>query len=154
MDNCSALASMKERRDWCEDCAVVVVSVVAIVDARLRPSSSMSGFISATVTFVRVSPCTFLAWSSNRNAMSPVPPATSRMCMPLSSRLSLSRAADGLEGSWPRPGSSERTKWSFHRRWMPRDMRSFMVSYLLATEEKTLPTGNMLYRCKLLHALL
>jgi hypothetical protein len=22
----------------------------------------------------------------------------------------------------------ERTKWSFQRRWMPRDMRSFMVS--------------------------
>jgi hypothetical protein len=39
-----------------------------------------------------------------------------------------------------RPGFKFRTKWSFQRRWMPRDMKSFMESYDEATEEKTAPT--------------
>jgi hypothetical protein len=40
------------------------------------------------------------------------------------------------------PGFRFRTKWSFQRRWMPRDMKSFMESYEEATEEKTAPTGD------------
>lgn len=39
-----------------------------------------------------------------------------------------------------RPGFRLRTKWSFHRRWMPSDMKSFIESYDEATEEKTAPT--------------
>ena len=52
------------------------------VAARLRPSASISALISATVTLVLTSPWTLAAWSSMRRAMSPVPPAMSRMCIP------------------------------------------------------------------------
>ena len=117
--------------------------------ARLRPSASMAGFMSATVTLVLLSLCAVLAWSRSRKAMSPVPPAMSRMCIPLRLllpllSLSLLLLCAGVlvacGESWCWPGSSERTKWSFQRLWMPSDIRSFMVSYLLATDEKTSPT--------------
>lgn len=58
--------------------------------------------------------------------MSPVPPATSRI-----DRLELGA-----------PGLRVRTKWSFQRRWVYRDIMSFMVSYFLATEENTSPTNR------------
>lgn len=91
--------------------------------ARFSPSFSISALISAQMTLVSRSPLIFSAWSSIRNAMSPVPPATSRMLM-----------------GWPpglRPGFKERTKWSFQRRWIPKDIASFITSYEEATEEKT-----------------
>ena len=67
--------------------------------------------------------------------MSPVPPAMSRIFHPC-----WSSSDDDDDDNRFAPGSRERTKWSFHNRWMPRDIRSFMVSYDEATEEKTAPT--------------
>lgn len=78
--------------------------------------------------------------------MSPVPPATSRM-----------RWAEGGEGvgedgedekddeiEEEKPGLREETKWSFHIRCQPKDMRSFMRSYDSATLWKTLATRSVL----------
>lgn len=62
-----------------------------------------------------------MQWSRRRNAISPVPPAMSSIFQP----------SEG--GEEEEPGLMERTKWSFHRRWIPRDMKSFMVSYEVAT---------------------
>ena len=53
-----------------------------------------------------------------RKAMSPVPPATSSR-------------------RWSGCGASQSIIASFHRRWTPPDIRSFIRSYLPATEEKT-----------------
>lgn len=77
--------------------------------------------------------------------MSPVPPATSRIFQPCGVEASRGEVR-GLV-----PGFRLRTKWSFQRRWMPRDMRSFMASYELATEEKTLRTGKgfLVRHCRL-----
>ena len=56
--------------------------------------------------------------SARRKAMSPVPPAMSRICSPLR-------------------GFTRRTKRSFHNRCMPPDIASFITSYLRATDENT-----------------
>lgn len=58
--------------------------------------------------------------------MSPVPPAISSIVQP----------EEGDEEE-EEPGLMLRTKWSFHKRWIPRDMKSFMVSYEAATLLKT-----------------
>lgn len=58
----------------------------------------------------------FVQWSRRRNAMSPVPPAMSSIFQP----------SEGDEED--EPGLMDRTKWSFQSRWIPRDMKSFMVS--------------------------
>src|SRR3546814_4036893 len=58
---------------------------------------------------------------SMRKAMSPVPPAMSRIASP----------ARGL---------TRRTKRSFHNRCIPPDIASFMMSYLRATRLNTSPT--------------
>ncbi len=58
------------------------------------------------------------ARSRNRNATSPVPPATSSRCCP-------SR------------GASQSIIAVFQTRWMPTLIRSFITSYFDATEEKT-----------------
>ncbi len=92
---------------------------------RFCPSLSMLGLMSSTVTWVSRSKCFVLAWSRMRRAMSPVPPATSRTLMP------------------PR-GSSLDTKWSFQSLWTPRDIASFITSYLEATDEKTEATIDSL----------
>ncbi|KAG9755161.1 hypothetical protein KCU59_g9, partial [Aureobasidium melanogenum] len=89
----------------------------------------MSGLMSEIVTCVLGSWFTFVAWSRMRKAMSPVPPAMSKTFQP----------AWGAPGVWL-PGFKLRTKWSFQRRWIPRDMKSFIVSYEEATELKTAPT--------------
>ena len=74
----------------------------------------------------------FVQWSRRRNAISPVPPAMSSIFQP----------SEGEEEEEEEPGLMERTKWSFHRRWMPRDMKSFMVSYEVATLLNTPATGD------------
>jgi len=81
--------------------------------ARSMPTSSMSSLMSETVTCAPD--------FSIRKAMSPVPPAMSRI-------------------SSPTRGFTRRTKLSFHNRCMPPDIASFIMSYLRATLEKTLPT--------------
>lgn len=98
----------------------------------------------------------FVEWSRSRKAMSPVPPAMSSIVQPF-------EGEEGVE----EPGLMERTKWSlwwgvrlcleggvgkkrgrerergtdFQRRWIPRDMQSFMVSYEAATLLKTPATS-------------
>ena len=62
--------------------------------------------------------------SAMRKAMSPVPPAMSRICSP------------GC-------GLTRRTNLSFHKRCMPADMASFITSYFLATDENTAPTFSV-----------
>ena len=63
--------------------------------------------------------------SSQPNEMSPVPPArSSRVCRFV--------------------GASTPMKIFFHNRWMPRDIRSFMRSYLVATLSKTARTIGFL----------
>lgn len=59
-----------------------------------------------------------------RWAMSPVPPAMSRMFRGCGS--GEDEVVDVRSGFMP--GSRERTKWSFQSRWIPRDIRSFIVS--------------------------
>ena len=80
----------------------------------------MAGLISETMTLDSVSPLMRVAWSRRRNAMSPVPPAMSSIVQGFGVLCALE------EGEMP--GFRARTKWSFQRRWMPRDIRSFMVS--------------------------
>jgi hypothetical protein len=77
------------------------------------PTSSMSWLMSDTVTLAPL--------AAKRKAMSPVPPAMSRIASP-------SR------------GLTRRTKRSFHSRCMPPDIASFITSYFLATLENTAPT--------------
>ena len=90
------------------------------------PAASMSGLMSDIVTLLDGG---MLGWERRRRAMSPVPPAMSRIFIG-----AVSCAGSGDAGD---EGRSERTKWSFQSRWMESDMRSFMVSYDVATEEKT-----------------
>jgi len=53
----------------------------------------------------------------------------------------LGRALDWwMDGG--RRGSMVETKESFHIRWIPRDIESFIRSYFEATELKTPPTGG------------
>lgn len=59
--------------------------------------------------------------------MSPVPPAMSRIFHGVAMEVAEGPVVD-VGGEGEKPGLRERTKWSFQRRWMPRDMRSFMVS--------------------------
>ena len=84
--------------------------------ARSIPTSSMSWLMSATVTSA--------PRAAMRKAMSPVPPAMSRIASPAR-------------------GFTRRTKRSFHNRCIPPDMASFMMSYLLATLENTAPTRRV-----------
>lgn len=84
------------------------------------PSFSISGLMSEMSTEVVRSAYFSRAWSSIRIAMSPVPPAMSNIFMgPLL------------------PGFKRDTKSSFHSRWTPIDIASFIRSYFGATEEKT-----------------
>ena len=84
------------------------------VSKRARPAESMEGFMSEIVIWggleIRVG-CV-----RKRRGMSPVPPAMSR----------IRRGGEGEEGG--EGGRRDRTKWSFHSRWIPRDIRSFIVS--------------------------
>ena len=124
VESFSALASRKSNRS---------VFAYGVCRLRFRPSANISGFMSDTVTRVLGSWLMVAAWSSMRKAISPVPPAMSSILQPLdeSDRV-------GFE-----PGLRPRTKGSFHSRCIPRDIRSFMVSYEEATEEKTAPTIEM-----------
>jgi len=81
--------------------------------ARSIPTPSMSGLMSATVMLAPD--------GSMRKAMSPVPPAMSRIASPAR-------------------GFTRRTKRSFHSRCIPPDIASFMMSYLRATRLNTSPT--------------
>ena len=74
---------------------------VAGAFARSRPTASISGLMSDTVTRA--------PRRAIRKAMSPVPPAMSRIASPARGRTS-------------------RTKRSFHKRCCPPDMRSFITS--------------------------
>ncbi|KAH3681077.1 hypothetical protein WICPIJ_007962 [Wickerhamomyces pijperi] len=87
------------------------------------PSSSISGLMSTTVMVELLSLNLALAWSNRPKAISPEPPATSMKSKGLPPGLA--------------PASNLRMNWSFHRRWTPTDITSFMISYLEATEENT-----------------
>lgn len=121
VESFSALASRKLNRS---------VFAYGVCRLRFRPSASISGLMSDTVTRVCWSWLMVVAWSSMRKAISPVPPAISNMFQPL----------EELDEVWLEPGLRPRTKWSFHSRCIPTDIRSFMVSYEEATDEKTAPT--------------
>ena len=89
----SALASSQER----EACWVA-----GRERERCLPTASMEGLMSETVTCTEGLALTLCAWWRRRKAMSPVPPAMSRMC-----------CGDwGGEESGEKPGLRVRTKWS------------------------------------------
>lgn len=69
-----------------------------------------------------------LCWR-RRKAMSPVPPAMSSIFQGV--------GPPSLLEVEEEPGLSERTKWSFHNLCIPKDMKSFIVSYEDATLLKT-----------------
>lgn len=146
----SALASTKERAACCE---------AGSAAERCLPTVSMARLMSEMVT--RTEGLLLRTWAvwRRRKAMSPVPPAMSRMCC-------------GPRGSGPgvsgeKPGLSEATKWSlrqrtrevnnlvtcigirssrenthFHTRCQPNDIKSFMRSYDSATLVKTPATRS------------
>ncbi|KAH0491484.1 hypothetical protein TgHK011_002914 [Trichoderma gracile] len=84
----SAFASRKEREDWWE---------AGRARERCRPTASMAGLMSEMVTWTFGLPLLTWACCSMRKAMSPVPPATSRMRW-------------GMPGGFVAPGLSEETK--------------------------------------------
>ena len=113
----SALASRKLRRlsDW---------SSYPLERARRLPSASMSALMSLMMILETWSLLTVVQWSSILKAISPVPPAMSRIVCPCC-------CACPCPFSWEMflmPGCRDLTKWSFQRRCVPRDIRSFMVS--------------------------
>ena len=82
-------------------------SAKRLPSARSRPTASISPLMSETVTSAGSDR------RAMRKAMSPVPPA-----------MSSTRKGTGER----RGGESQVTKASFHRRWTPPDMRSFIRS--------------------------
>ena len=86
----------------------------------LYPSFSICPLISTMSTVVSLQAYFSREKSRIRSAISAVPPATS------------------MHFWGPRlPGCNEATKSSFHSRWAPADVMSFMKSYFEATESKT-----------------
>lgn len=121
---------------------------------RCFPTASIDGLMSLMVMWTFGFAFTTCDWCSMRKAMSPVPPATSRMRC----------GAGGMLEEWP--GLSEETKWSlffsrdqvsyccgvdvggrlktyFQIRCQPKDIRSFMRSYDSATLWKTPATRSV-----------
>lgn len=77
----------------------------------MRPSESISGFMSEMVMVEEGEWFICVQWSRSRNAMSPVPPAMSSIFQPEGGLDGEGKEEEEEEGG-VKPGFMERTKWS------------------------------------------